>query len=110
MEQPFGPVEDRRRARRSRVISEHGVLLARVRPGHQASIIDISAHGTRIETPRRLLPGAPIELHLETACERVVVRGRVLRCSVTTVLASGIWYIGAVHFDRSLSWMAVAMR
>ena len=39
MEQPFGPIEDRRRARRSRVISEHGVLLARVRPGHQASII-----------------------------------------------------------------------
>ena len=103
MELPLGPVTDRRRVKRSRIISEHGVLLARVRPGHQASIIDISVHGTLIETVHRLLPGSPIELHLETSRERLAIRGRVLRCSVTSVVASSICYHGAIHFDRSLA-------
>jgi len=110
MEQSLGPVADRRRARRSGVILEHGVLLARVRPGHQAAVIDISASGTLIETARRLLPGSIIELHLETMHERVAIRGRVLRCSVMTVLASGICYHGAVRFEHSLHWLAEAMR
>jgi hypothetical protein len=105
MESTVGLVVDRRGARRSRTPSEHGVVLARVRPGHAASVVDISAHGALIETAHRLLPGSHVDLHLATSHERAVIRGRVLRCSVASVLATCIWYHGAVHFDRSLSWL-----
>ena len=104
MERLIGRVTDRRRLGRCRTASEHGILVARVRPGHHASIIDISAQGALIETAHRLLPGAPLELQLETARDRTAMRGRVVRCSVAGVLASAVWYHGAIHFDRSLSW------
>jgi hypothetical protein len=108
MEYPVEPLVDRRGAKRSRTPSEHGVVLARVRPGHAASVVDISAHGALIETAHRLLPGSFVDLHLESSRERAVIRGRVLRCSVASVLATCIWYQGAVHFDRSLSWLTDA--
>ena len=41
---------DRRLAARTSAVSELGILQARVRPGHEASVIDISAHGALIET------------------------------------------------------------
>jgi hypothetical protein len=106
MESIVRPVVDRRRAKRTRHIAEHGILLARVRPGHDASVVDVSAHGALVETAHRLLPGRHIELHLETLEARTAIRGRVLRCSVAGVLASRVSYRGAIGFDLPLSWLA----
>lgn len=106
MESAVGHIVDRRHARRSRIPSEHGVLRARVRPGHEASVVDISAHGALIETAHRLLPGSFVQLHFETSHERAAVRARVLRCWVTSLLATCVSYHGAVHFDRALWWFS----
>jgi hypothetical protein len=105
MEPVVGPVADRRRSKRTRHIAEHGILLARVRPGYDASVIDVSAHGALVETAHRLLPGRHIELHLETLEARTAIRGRVLRCAVAGVVAHRVSYRGAVGFDRPLSWL-----
>ena len=101
-----GQVIERRRTRRFRVPAEHGILKARVRPGHEASIVDVSSDGVLVETVHRLMPGSAIELRLETANQRAAVGGRVLRCSVARIMASRVWYRGAVGFDRPLSWFA----
>ena len=86
---------------------DHGILIARVRPGHDATIVDVSAHGALIELAHRLCPGRRVELQLETANERAAVHGRVLRCSVAVVLASRVVYHGAIGFDSPLSWFTV---
>ena len=58
-----------------------------------------------IETTHRLLPGTPIELHVETRSHRTNVRGRVLRCAIVLVRPSWVCYRGAIGFDRHLPWL-----
>jgi len=98
---------DRRNFRRTG-LGEHGIISARVRPGHSVSVIDISAGGVLVEISCRLLPGAAADLLFETAHRRTSLRGRVLRCSVTRVHRSGVSYRAAIAFDRQ--WPCFAER
>lgn len=102
--QPCDERPDRRRGRRRRTIHDHGIVSARVRPGREASLLDVSAGGALVETTYRLLPGSPIELHVATSERRASVRGGVLRCAVVGVRAAGMCYRSAIGFDRLLSW------
>jgi hypothetical protein len=95
---------DRRRALRRQGLEDHGIVEARVRPGHRAMLIDISSRGALIETGHRLLPGTSVELLLERNHYRASVRGRVLRCSVVRLHSSSVCYRGAIGFDRCLPW------
>jgi hypothetical protein len=98
------PGVDRRETRRHRGLEEHGVVATRVRPGHHARLIDVSAGGALIETNHRLLPGASVELQMETENRQVNMRGRVLRCAVVRVRPTWVCYRGAIEFDRHLPW------
>ncbi len=98
-----GPT-DRRHSPRHHCVEDHGIVSTRVRPGHRAMLINISAGGALIETPHRLLPGTNVELHVERNNYRANVRGRVLRCAVVRVRPSWLCYRGAIGFDRCLPW------
>lgn len=97
--------QDRRNTPRHRGAEAHGIVSARVRPGHRATLLDVSAGGALIETAYRLLPGASVELHVETAQHRTCVRGRVLRCAVVGVCSTLICYRGAIGFEGRLPWL-----
>jgi len=102
--QPCDERPDRRLARRRRTVHDHGIVSARVRPGREASLLDVSAGGALVETTYRLLPGSPIELHVATSERRASVRGGVLRSAVVGVRAAGMCYRSAIGFDHLLSW------
>ena len=93
-----GSVE--RRSFRRTGPGEHGIISARVRPGHAVVVIDVSAGGVLIEISRGLLPGAAADLQFETAHRRTSLRGRVLRCAVSRLHRSGVSYRAAIAFDR----------
>ena len=95
---------NRRRTRRLRQIAEHGIVSARVQPGHRARLIDVSAEGALIETSHRLLPGTCVELHVDADSRRTSIRGRVLRCAVVRVRPTFVCYEGAIAFDQQLPW------
>jgi hypothetical protein len=95
---------DRRRARRSHA-REHGIVAARVRPGHEVAVIDVCADGALVESGHRLFPGTVVDLHLQTNSGRASVRGRVLRCTVCRLRSSSVHYRGAIGFDRHLPWL-----
>src|SRR5262249_19043829 len=97
---------NRRRASRLAGQDDHGITSIRIRPGHPASVIDVSSHGAMLETTHRLLPGTTVELQIEAGKARASVRGRVVRCAVAEVRASSLSYRGAVAFDRHLHWFA----
>ena len=97
---------DRRRRARFRDQGLHGVISARVRPGHAVDIVDVSAAGALVETEKRLLPGAPIELQLTTEAGTTPMRGRVVRCSVARLRPSSVLYRGGISFDTHLPWFA----
>jgi hypothetical protein len=96
--------EDRRGARRLDAFAEHRIVSALVRPGHRARLIDVSAGGALVETNHRLLPGAAVDLQVETGTGRASVRGRVLRCAVVRVRPTWVCYRGAIAFDHHLPW------
>jgi len=97
---------DRRHTGRRATFGEHGIEHARVRPGREVLVVNVSSGGVLVETPHRLLPGSLIELHLRTADRRVSVRGRVLRCAVARLRADDLWYRGAIGFDLELPWFS----
>jgi hypothetical protein len=99
-----GSPADRRGMRRLDAPEAHGIVSACVRPGHRARLIDVSAGGALIETNHRLLPGASVELQVETGTDREMIRGQVLRCSVVRVRPTWVCYRGAIAFDRHLPW------
>jgi len=95
---------DRRCEQRLERLEAHRIRSARIRPGHGAIVINVSAAGVLLETMRRLLPGSVVEVQMETETDRTIVRGRVLRCAVSQLRAAGIAYRGAVLFDHHLPW------
>jgi hypothetical protein len=97
-------IPNRRQTCRRRHIDEHGIVSARVRPGHRARVIDVSAGGALIETNQRLLPGTSVELHVEAGSRHASVRGRVVRCAVVRVRPTWVAYEGAIAFDQHLPW------
>ena len=95
---------DRRVNRRRRRVQEHGIVRARVRPGHVVTLIDVSAGGALVETDHRLLPGTCVELQVESENRSMSLRGRVVRCAVVRVRPASVSYRGAIAFDRHLPW------
>ena len=95
---------DRRHMPRHAASEQHGIVSIRIRPGHRAHMIDVSAAGVLVETGHRLLPGTNVELRMERATDRTSVQGRVVRCFVVRVRPASICYRGAIAFDRHLSW------
>jgi hypothetical protein len=53
---------ERRHTKRRQSFAEHGIVSARVRPGIDASVVDVSPAGALIETRHRLLPGSSVEI------------------------------------------------
>ena len=100
------PIVERRQTQRRRTVREHGIRSARVRRGVVVTIVDASAGGLLIDAPHRLLPGMPLDIHLERREGVSTIRGRVLRCGVVHLTASSVRYRGAIGFDRHLHWLA----
>jgi hypothetical protein len=99
------PKHERRHHQRHHDLAHHHIVAIRVRPGHVANIVDVSAGGALIETHHRLLPGHVVELHVERLNDHARVRGRVLRCAVEKVRPASVCYRGAIAFERQLSWL-----
>jgi hypothetical protein len=105
--------EERRRNPRHARPEDHRIIAARVRPGYEVSVVNVSAGGVLIESSCRLLPGTSVELHLKQdapternreAPQSETVRGRVLRCMVCRLRSNSVCYRGAIAFDRHLPW------
>jgi hypothetical protein len=100
------PLTDRRQSERWAHPDDHGIVSLRVRSGYAAVIVNVSAGGALIETASRLLPGAPVDLHIEAQQRRTIWRGHVLRCAVATLRANSVIYCAAIVFDRVLPWFS----
>ena len=77
-----------------------------LRPGNDVVLVDLSVHGARVHSARPLRPGARVHVQLTTEARRVGLGAQVLRCSVASIDASGVWYSGALKFEHrcNLLW------
>jgi hypothetical protein len=76
------------------------VVGARIRPGHTVVVIDLSHGGALVDAALRLLPGASVDLQIESVLGRTVHGGRVVRSAVAELSASVVRYRAAIAFDR----------
>ena len=74
--------------------------VARLRPGQDVLIVNLSAGGTLVESSNLLKPGARAELHFRRPAHSVV-RGRIARCRVIGI--EPMMYEAAITFDESLA-------
>jgi hypothetical protein len=77
-------------------------MTLRVRPGIQATLIDLAANRAALETERRLMPGRFVHIQLAGPRGAFTVRAKVLRNGVSHLSAGLIVYRCAVQFDRLL--------
>jgi len=103
---------ERRRA--SRVVFRDGHLPpgARVRPGSEVIVVDLSSTGALLEGHSRLRPGGRCELTLALTSGDLIVRARVARLFVARLeRAAAVRYRTAVAFesliDLSPRWQPV---
>lgn len=102
-------VAERRRAARHEPAAD-SLFAVRVRPGHDADVLNISTVGALIETACRLLPGTFIEIQLSAADRRTTIRARVVRSWVSRLLPGHVRYRGGVGFDLPVPWLSEACR
>jgi hypothetical protein len=101
-----GPVNGDRRAS-SRVRFVAGVLppAARLRPGREVIVVDLSRTGALVEGVWRVRPGGRVELQLMLSDGERTVRGIVERCYVASLSHRGsVRYRIALRFDTSLAF------
>ncbi len=92
---------ERRRSPRKRRHDCAWLVAARLRPGRDVHVLDLSSGGALIEASVRLMPGASFVLHLVGARSHHTVRGTVLRCYVAAIdRATGVRYRAALAFDQ----------
>ncbi len=91
-----------RRASPRRTQAECGWLIAaRLRPGRDVQVLDLSSGGALVEGDARLMPGSAVVLHLLGIESDHTIRGKVLRCCVSALDESaGVRYQAALGFDR----------
>ena len=74
-----------------------------MRPGHLATLVDLSPCGIGLLVATRLQPGASIDVIFRSSSGRVEVRGRVVRCEVFSIKRGRpVRYRAAAVFDRTL--------
>ena len=77
---------------------------ARLRPGVDAVVADVSPGGALVETPTRLRPGLKAVLLLTTTAGELRASGEVVRAWVSAVPPDrGVLYRGALRFDRPMT-------
>ena len=96
---------DERRASARRTRAQCAWLLAaRLRPGRDVRVLDLSNGGALVEAGGRLMPGASIVLHLVSVRGHHTLRGTVLRCYVSAIdQSTGVRYRAALAFDHGFA-------
>lgn len=100
-------VADRRQAPRAPATALPE-LAARLIGGPDVRLVDLSRRGVQLETESRLLPGSPVRLRFAAGDHTLVLKGSVVRSSVSAVTEEGLVFRTAVEFGEDISLVAPA--
>lgn len=95
---------ERRSAARTKFV--RGVLppAARLLPGREVILVDLSRHGALVEGVWRLRPGSRADLQIGVGRSAVSIRGRIERCYVASLEPGEVRYRAAVRFDAPIAF------
>jgi len=93
------------RRARGRTVFTGGYLppAARIRPGRDVVIVDLSRDGALVEGPWRFRPLSRCDVHLQVTGQDVHLRARIVRCFVARIeRQEPVRYRTALAFDRAV--------
>jgi hypothetical protein len=93
---------ERRACPRCVCSQRHGWGAARIRPGHDVQVLDLSSLGALIQSTTRLVPNSRVELRFGKNGLARTIRGRIVRSYVCAIDADVVFYRSAVAFDQML--------
>lgn len=94
------PVTDRRADVRFRHAWFDGARTT-LRPGCLVTLLDLSAGGALVESPRPLRPGSRVHVRMLTDGRPLSIVAHVLRCFVASIDPhTGVAYRGGLRFDH----------
>ncbi len=79
------------------------LAVARIRPGSEVRILDLSRFGVLVEGELRLLPGSLVEIQVNVDQSAERTRGRVERCHVSALGSGPPQYRAALTFEPPLA-------
>ncbi len=98
---------ERRTAVRRGPAAESWLATARVRPGHEVRVVNLSAGGVLVEAGTRLLPGTRVVLQFAGPGVALRASAHVVRCYVAALDPErGVRYRAGLAFDRELDVFA----
>lgn len=104
LESSCPPAGDDRRAEIRVPASTLGEVQSRVVGGGPIELLNYTSRSLFGQSTTRLLIGSPISVRLATAALNAVVRGRVVRSSLTRVVDGAPRYEIAVLLDHEMDW------
>lgn len=98
------PASEERRAELRVPASMLGDVRSRLIGGSEFALLNYTSKGLYGQSPSRLLVGARVSVRLATATLDAVVRGRVVRASLTAMQAGVPRYEVAVSLEQPVDW------
>lgn len=99
----LGRLFERRQFPRMPIADHHGPVMARVRPGRDVELIDVSRGGALVQATARLMPGSQVELHIAVGPWRWNGAALVVRCHVSALsFEERVRYRAAFRFVRPM--------
>jgi hypothetical protein len=98
------PAKERRSAPRHTSLGGEPWARVRLRAGRELIVVDASASGLLVEGEVRLLPGTRLDVHVQAATGRVLVRSHVVRAYVACLDRDRVIYRGALALERMIDF------
>jgi hypothetical protein len=99
----LGRLFDRREFPRCAVGEHHAAVTARVRPGRDVRLIDLSCGGALVQATARLMPGSQVDFHLSIGHWQWSGGAQVVRCHVSALdFDERVRYRAAFRFTRPM--------
>ena len=73
---------------------------ATLRPGCPVEVVDLSAQGIQVQSPRPLRPDSLVLARVVVGAQSVTIRAVVLRCSVWAVDPEAVTYRAGLQFEE----------
>jgi len=74
----------------------------RLSPGDAVELVNISRSGVLVEGKTRFVPGTRVTVHFEGSFRPSQVKGRVVRCQVSSISGGMLRYHSGIQFEHRL--------
>jgi hypothetical protein len=74
----------------------------RLSPGDTVELLNISRSGVLVEGSTRFVPGTRVSVLIEGGFTPARIRGKIIRCHVSSISNGTLRYQSGIHFDNRL--------